>query len=188
MVSIFKWAGLILFFSPLLPFLLLFNSGNAFQLLYVMSFRVVNRTSRTLWITPVATYDRGITGILTQFVASFPALFVFRDKNRRVRPGKAKWIYFDRKGVDHYEIVIRDSDKQYRLLPLDPIPSRENQYRKDDNQFVIESWDSLAPVTENVLAAALKPSKSWLIWGWFVFGMAMFISYCWLLGLWLGGQ
>lgn len=153
-----------------------------FQILYVMSFRVVNRTSRPIWITPVGTWDSRIKGILTQFIADFPAFFAFRERDLKVLPGGSRWIHFDRKGLDYYEIVVCNAEKEYRQFAIDPVPSKENLYRRGET-YIIEDWDSLVPVPNDVLAAALKSAKSWLMWMIFFVGFAMIFVYCWLLDL-----
>src|SRR5258708_12925807 len=81
-VSVLNWVVLILL-SPLYSFLLPITSVG-FRLLYVMAFRVVNRTSQPIWVTPVGTFDSGEKAILPQFVAGLPPLPPFPHKNRRV--------------------------------------------------------------------------------------------------------
>src|SRR5260370_34742030 len=78
---------ILILFAPLFAFLFLFNTVNAFQLLYVMSLRVVNRSSRPLWITPVGTFARGPKQVLPQFLLALPALPAFQERNHRVRLG-----------------------------------------------------------------------------------------------------
>src|SRR5437016_2977192 len=183
MVSFLKRVGLILLLAPVYSLLLPITWIFPFQLLYVMAFRVVNRTSRPIWITPVGTFDSGKKAILPQFVAVPPALPAFRERNRRVKPGSSKWIHFDRKGLGYYEIVVCNAEGEYRQLALDPVPSTENFYRHGSNQYIIEDWGSLAPVADDVLAATLAFDKGWLGWMVFLVGFAEVGFYCWLLGL-----
>jgi hypothetical protein len=185
MVSILKWIGLILL-TPLYSLVLLINSVNAFQLLYVIAFRVVNRTSRSIWITPVGTFDSGEKGILRQFIAGFPALPALRERNHWVKPGGSKWIHFDRKGLGYYQILVSNAQGEYRQLGIDPFPSKENLYRRGENHYIIEDWGSLTPVGGDILAAALESGKSWLAWMFFLVGFAVFVFYCWLMELCLG--
>jgi hypothetical protein len=179
-----KWTvGILL--APLYSFgVLLLNFGGP-QILYRISFRVVNRTSRPIWITPVGTWDSGEQGILEQFITSFSLFRAFRECNLKVRPGGSRWIHFDRKGLRSFDLVVCDAAKEYRQLALVPTPSKENGYRQGEN-YVIEDWDSLVTVPSDVLAAALKSGTGWLAWVYFSIGLAVFAVYCWLLDLYLG--
>jgi hypothetical protein len=179
MVSILKWIGFVLL-SPLFSVLLIVNSFNAFQWIYVMDFRIVNRTSRPVWITPVGTYRTGSKGILPQFIARFLALPVFRSRNHRVKPGGSRWIYLDRKGYDYYEVVVRNVEGEYRQLAIGPVPLKEMLYRHGESH-IIEDWGSLAPAADDVLAAALESGKSWRVWMLFLVGWFLLYFYCWLL-------
>jgi hypothetical protein len=178
--SILKWMVLILL-SPLWPFLMLLNTVG-FQLLYVMAVRIANRTSRPLWVTLVGTYESGKKSLLREFATGFPAIPAIRGKNHRVKPGGSKWIYFDRKGFDYYEIAVRNAEGEYRELDVDPIPIGEIVYLQSDHQHVIDDLGSLVPVADDVLAAATERDTSWMPWVYFLVGSAVFVFYCWLLG------
>lgn len=184
MVSILKWMALILL-APLFSLLFLLNTVNAFQLLYVMALRVKNRTSRPLWITLVGTFDSGRKAILSQFIARLPAIPSFWASDQLVQPGNSTWFYFDRKGLRYYQVVVRNDEKEYRQLVIDPVPSRGNFYRHEDNHFSIDEWETLMPLPSDMLSAALQPDKSWLLWIFFLAGIGLFVIYCWLLDLWL---
>jgi hypothetical protein len=171
--------------TPLLAPLFLFNAIYGFQLLYVASFQIVNQTSWPLWITPVGTYGSGKKHLLRLFIAAFPALDALRQKNHRIKPGRSKRIHFDRRGLGYYEVVVRNSEGEYRQLILEPVPSKVNCYRLNDSRFVIENWDSLAPVSDDVLTAALEASKGWMMWMLILIGFSMLYFYSWLMESWL---
>jgi hypothetical protein len=181
MVSVLKWVAVILL-SPLLPVLLLVNSVNAFQLIYVMRFKVANRTTRPVWITPVGTWGTGTKGILIQFAARFPAIPALSGKSRRVKPGGSTRVNFDRKGLKTYAIVVRSEAREYRQLRIDPVPSEGNFNRVGEDRYVIEDWDSLAPVEGDVLAAARGPDVNRRVWGFIRLGAAVAVLYGWVLG------
>jgi hypothetical protein len=182
MRSILKWAYLILLTPVWGPVFLLIYPFS-FQMIYVMALRVINRTSRPLWITLVGTFDSGERWIPLRFVTSIPAIPAVRQKNHRVRPGRSRQVLFDRKGMDHYDIVVRNAKGEHRMLVFDPVPSRSNLYGHGDANYVIEDWNMLAPVPSDVLAKALEPGKGWVLWALILLGFPMFVFYCWLLEL-----
>ena len=89
------------------------------------------------------------------------------------------WIHFDRKGLASYEIVVCNAGGEYRLLGLDPAPSRKDYYRNGGN-IIIEDWDSLVPVPDDVLAATLESDSGWPVWMLFLVSYPMFGIY-WVL-------
>jgi hypothetical protein len=141
--------------------MLLFCSVSGFQQIYIKPFRVVNRTSQWIWITPVGISTRG-TGILRQFMWVFPALGTVFGKNLPVKPGGSRKVLFDRKGWEGaYQIVLCNANAEYRLASTEPSPvgDRLDKYRED--QHVVDNWDLLPEVPPDVLKAATEPDRSW---------------------------
>jgi hypothetical protein len=106
-----------------------FNAVNPMQLTFVTGFRVENRTSRPLWITPVGTLHAGGKHVLPQFAAGFPAIPAFRTKNLRIEPGGSTWISYDWDDINFSEVVVRNAEGEYRQLVVDPDPPKHSYYR-----------------------------------------------------------
>jgi hypothetical protein len=156
---VLKWTflGLGILTSPLLALssLILINSINPMQLMFLYTFDVTNQSEETLWITPVGTVGRrGDRHVLPQFINEFPAFDAIREGGYRLGPGKTRQIIYDWDDINFSEIAIMNEPGQWRQLVVDANPT-EGQYRPPrEDSYVIESFQSLSPIDERVLTAA----------------------------------
>lgn len=161
--------------------LLIFGSINPMQLAFVSTFRVENRCTMPLWVTPVGTLNSGKKAVLPQFVTSLPALPAFHRKDIRVDPGGSVSIIYDWDDINFSEIVARNAEGEYRQLVVDPDPPKVNYYRNKQEAYLIEDWDGMPLAADDVLALAQEPDSSWLAWAFIMAGVAILGFYWWLL-------
>jgi hypothetical protein len=169
-----------LLLTSLASLLMLFNSVNPMQLAFVSSFRVDNRTTQPLWVTPIGTFNSGAKGVLPQFALSFPAIPAFRSRDLRVESAGPIWIIYDCDDINFSEILVRDAQGEYRQPVVDPNPPKVNYYRNKQERYVIEGWELLSLPATDVVAAARSPDRQWRLWGLFVTGFVVMGLFLWL--------
>lgn len=180
--SLMRWAILLLL-SPLLAPLMLLVSLGPFQQIYIKRFRILNRTSQWIWITPVGISTRSIY-ILRQFMWVTPAIGTVFGKNLPVKPGGSRKVYFDRKGLEGaYQIVLCNAKGEYRQASIEPSPVGERIDKYCEDQHVIDSWDLLPEIPHDMRKAATEPDTSWeepavLLIGLLIVSPAFFLVFC----------
>jgi hypothetical protein len=174
----------VLLLSPLFAVLVFLNSIGGIQLIYVKRLRVVNCTSKSLRITPVGWTQSGKPGVLYQFVARGPALPVLLGTGRALRAGTSRCVYFDRKGLHSYALVLVDESGECRQITADGVLAENQLGRVGDKEHVIEVWEALPPAADEVLAAARGSDPCLGVWLYILLGGVVLVFYCWLFEIW----
>jgi hypothetical protein len=178
------WLLALLLLSPVFAVLVFLNSLGGFQQLYVKRLRVTNRTAKSLRITPLGWSQSGEPWVLYQFVARAPALPVLLGMNRELRSGKSRDIYFDRKGLHSYALVLEDESGDCRQITADGVLADGQFGRVSDVEHVVEAWDALPPAADDLLAATRRTDPCLLVWLYILLGGVLLVIYCWLLEAW----
>lgn len=152
-------------------FLVLLNTVNPMQIVFLTNIIVENKTGETIHITPIGTAGKeGEKAILPQFTASIPAIPAFKVRNFRLLDGEKIFITYDWDDINFSEIVIRGKSDEYFQLVTDPEPN-ENQYHPPKiKYYVIKKFNELEPIEQDVLAAIQNISGHRRILAIFIIG------------------
>jgi hypothetical protein len=109
---------------------------------------------------------------------------VLLGTNRELRSGKSRGVYFDRKGLHSYAVVLEDETGECRQITADGMIAESHISRASDEEYVIEVWEALPPAADDVLAAARGTDRCLWTWLYILLGGVVLVIYCWLFGSW----
>jgi hypothetical protein len=154
-------AAFALILAPLFAFPLIFGEiPLVFDYCYRTGFRVANRSSRRIWITPVGklVVQKLLSVhqkcVLCQFHCASTKTPVSCANERMIEPGKSIWIYFNRNTWQTIEIAVRNENGEYRQLNSPMVISMNEPHLTPDPESccIIEDWNVLSPIKDDVLA------------------------------------
>jgi hypothetical protein len=134
----------------LLAFWLFVWGGMMFGAAFVVDFIVENRTTETIWITPIgARGEGGLRGLLPLKLAGAPFhLPALRYTDFRLEPGETVTIHYDHDDVNLAEIVVRDAQGRWKQFIVDPRPAADRYHAPRQRRFDIAELDQLPPATD----------------------------------------
>jgi hypothetical protein len=136
--------------------LVLVNSVNPMQLIFIANFEVENKTQQPLWITPIGTTLSGGKSVLPQFFP-FPAIPVLQSRELRIEPGRRRRIHYDWDDINISEIAVRDSTGVLRSYVIDSSPPTDAYYANKEDEYAIADFQQL-PIASPTVAAATAPN------------------------------
>ena len=141
--------------------LLLVNSVNPMQLVFITSFTVQNASGQPIDITPVGTRgSEGKKSLLPIFTTASPAFPAIKTRHFHIENGDSIAIRYDWDDVNFSEIVVRTSENHYHQLVVDPTPTDNQYHPPTSDHFVIPPISQLQPIDSPVLAAVQTSSKT----------------------------
>jgi len=152
--------------------LFLLNVINPMAIVFLTDFRVSNRSSERVLITPVgAVGKQGWRKTLPLSLGSFLSIPSPFDRSFPLGPGEERTFTYDWDDIQFSEILVVPESGEARELIVDTSPT-ERQYRRvATNYFAIPELERLPPAKPEVRSVLDRPSRSWVPWSIALFGL-----------------
>jgi len=148
--------------TSFVPGILLVNSINPMQILFIKEFSVENQSGEAVSVTPIGTFEiEDHRQLLPLFISKFPAFWKLKRNDFQLLPDENIKLKYSMEDITLTEIAVTDHEGEYHQLTI--------EYDLNQDHFVIPPLTELDPIAPNVLEAATFESRKfsrlifWLI-------------------------